>query len=451
MKTSHLPRSKNIPPALLVRQEFSFPKEENIEGATVRELKKLFPDPSVLQGKIIGLTAPSRGIRDIAAVLTAAVSFLKPYAKEVRVLTAMGTHGGGTSEGERSMAADRGITEEAVGARIVSNMETRHIDTVNGVEAHLSEDALACDLLILSNRIKEHTDIDWPEPLPAGFYGLESGWAKILALGASKLRAIEQHRHIPTIGLGAAIEISSRRIIEGSELVIWGGLGIIENARDETAEIVGARVSSSFGVDRFYETEAQALSRSKALMPSLPAQVLDILYCNSLGKDLSGQGMHTKSIGRSPYGYQQGKPWKSYMPSIHTIIGGSLSPGSHGNAIGVGLCEFITRRFDEDIDWDRTTLNSLSALCPCQARRPIVCENDRDALEIALAMSPSGPHGPRIAFVHSTLKMEYALVSEGLLPEMRENPRIKLMSKSAPLRFTQEGSLDLDSYFRSAH
>ncbi|MDX6709816.1 MAG: hypothetical protein QOH96_832, partial [Blastocatellia bacterium] len=175
------------------------------------------------------------------------------------------------------MASDRGVTEEAVGTRIFSNMETRYIDTVTDVEAHVSEDALACDLVILTNRIKEHTDIDWPESLPEGFYGLESGWAKILALGASKLRAIEQHRHIPTIGLGAAIEISSRRIIEGKELVIWGGLGIIENARDETAEIISARAEPA---DRFFAIEAQALARSKELMPAMPVRTVDVLYCN---------------------------------------------------------------------------------------------------------------------------------------------------------------------------
>jgi hypothetical protein len=38
------------------------------------------------------------------------------------------------------MASDRGVTEEAVGTRIYSNMETRYIDTVNDVEAHVSED-----------------------------------------------------------------------------------------------------------------------------------------------------------------------------------------------------------------------------------------------------------------------------------------------------------------------
>src|SRR5258708_19374518 len=175
------------------------------------------------------------------------------------------------------MASDRGVTEETVGTRIFSNMETRYIDTVNDVEADVCEDAVACDLVILTNRIKEHTDIDWPEPLPEGFYGLESGWTKILALGASKLRAIEQHRHIPTIGLGAAIEIPSRRIIEGKELGIWGGLGIIENARDETAEIISARAESA---DRFFPLHPQPLPRSNDLLPPIPARTVDALSFN---------------------------------------------------------------------------------------------------------------------------------------------------------------------------
>ena len=54
------------------------------------------------------------------------------------------------------------------------------------------------------------------------------------------------------------------------------------------------------------------------------------------------------------------------MPAIYTIVGSRLSPGSHGNAIGVGLCEFITQRFDEEIEWDHTTLNSLSPSAPAR-------------------------------------------------------------------------------------
>ena len=47
------------------------------------------------------------------------------------------------------------------------------------------------------------------------------------------MRAIEMHKHIPGIGLGAAIEISARRTITGTELKIAGGLGIIETSSGE--------------------------------------------------------------------------------------------------------------------------------------------------------------------------------------------------------------------------
>ena len=86
LKTSHLPRSKNIPSVVLIKQHFSAPKEGDVREATVRELKKLFPDPNAIKGKIVGLTCPSRGVRNIAQVLITAVSFLKPHCKEVEGL-----------------------------------------------------------------------------------------------------------------------------------------------------------------------------------------------------------------------------------------------------------------------------------------------------------------------------------------------------------------------------
>jgi hypothetical protein len=444
MKTDLCPRVTDLPPVAVVEQEFARSREPDVRAAVFREMHRIFPDPAPMLDKVVGLTMPSRGIRDIQTVIRAAVEFLKPRCQEVRVLTAMGTHGGGTAEGERDMALSRGVTEASIGARICSSMETRQIATVDRVEVHVSEDALASDLLVLVNRIKDHTDIDWPVPLPAGHHGLESGFAKILALGLSKMRAIEMHRHIPGIGLGAAIETSARRSIGGTELKIAGGLGIIENAFDETAEIVGVPVET---VDRFFAAEAAALGRSRALMPSLPVMDLDLLYCAYLGKDKSGQGMHTKTIGRSPYGYVPGQAWKPSMPRIHTIIGGRLTAGSHGNAIGVGLCQFITRRFNEAVDWERTAVNCLSALTPNQAQRPIVCENDRRALELALAVCPSSPGGVRAAFILSTLEMSRLLVTPAVVEDIRRAGSVRVVAEPEPLCFDAEGYLELDRYW----
>ena len=444
MKLELCPRVTDLPPFAPVEQAFARPREADVPAAVVRELGRIFPDPTALAGKVVGLTMPSRGIRDILEVVRTAVAALRPHCREVRILTAMGTHGGGTPAGEREMAASRGVTEAAVGARIFSNMETRRIAAVGDVEVHVSEDALACDLVVLVNRIKEHTDIDWPVPVPPGFYGLESGFAKILALGLSKMRAIEMHKHIPGIGLGAAIEISARRTIGGSELTIAGGLGVVENGADETAEIVGVPADS---VDRFFASEAAALARSKALMPSLPIIDVDLLYCAWMGKDKSGQGMHTKTIGRSPYGYVQGQAWKPTMPRVHTIIGGRLTEGSHGNGIGVGLCQFITRRFDEAVHWERTAVNCLSALTPNQAMRPIVCETDRDAFELALAVCPSGPRGVRAAVIASTLEMTRILLSPAALADLPGGGHARAIAGPEPLRFDARGELELDRYW----
>src|SRR6476620_7277332 len=138
MDTALCPRVTALPPFGALEQTFARPRERDVSAAVFREMRKLFPDPAVLRDKVVGLTMPSRGLRDIQAVVRAAVDFLKPRCEEVRVLTAMGTHGGGTEAGEREMAASRGVTEASVGAAIYSRMETRHLATVHQVEVHVS-------------------------------------------------------------------------------------------------------------------------------------------------------------------------------------------------------------------------------------------------------------------------------------------------------------------------
>jgi hypothetical protein len=135
------------------------------------------------------------------------------------------------------------------------------------------------------------------------------------------------------------------------------------------------------------------------------------------------------------------------MPRIHTIIGGRLTEGSHGNAIGVGLCQFITRRFEKAVNWERTAVNCLSALTPNQAQRPIVCESDRDALELALAVCPSGPDGVRAAVIFSTLEMTRLLLTPAATAEIPSAVDARIVAGPEPLRFDAEGYLELDRYW----
>jgi hypothetical protein len=64
-----------------------------------------------------------------------------------------------------------------------------------------------------------------------------------------------------------------------------------------------------------------------------------------------------------------------------------------------------------------------------------------DALEIALAMRPSGPDGQRMVFIHSTLKMEHALLSEGLLNDVRANGSLEALSDPPPSASTATATL----------
>lgn len=439
MNTSRLPKSQ-IPPVIPVRQQFDRPQVTDLASATVAALSQVIPNPSMVRGKVIGLTAPSRGIRDIGRVLRYLTEALRSFGAIPKILTAMGTHGGGTPEGNLETARNRGIDSESIGAQVIGDIETVHLDTVDGIEVHVGRAALACDGVILVNRIKEHTDILWEAPLPNGHFGLESGWAKILALGLSHLQALSQHQHVHGRSLGVAIETSARQIIRGGQVKVLGGVGIIENAYDETAKLVGAPVSANdAAIDQFFAAEARYLAESRALMPRLPFGEIDVLWCHWLGKNLSGQGMHTKTIGRSPYGAVQGQPWVLGTPRIFNIIGSALTPGNHGNAIGMGLCEFITERFRAAVDPEVTALNCLTALAPCQARMPIVMTNDKEALETALAVSPK-KHGPCLVLIHSTLNLVDFLVSAAALADSeRTGAKLEIRGEPREIPFTSDG------------
>ena len=445
MNTSRLPKSP-IPPVIPVRQAFDRPRVQDLVAVTKAALAQVIPDPESARGKVVGLTAPSRGIRDIGPVLRVVTEVLRSYGAAPKILTAMGTHGGGTAEGNLETARNRGIDSERVGAEVIGDIETTHLDTIDGIEVHVGRAALSCDAVILVNRIKEHTDILWETPLPESCFGLESGWAKILALGLSHLQALAQHQHVHGRTLGVAIETSARRILRGPELNVLGGIGIIENAYDETAAVVGAPVSADDdAIDSFFATEARCLAESRVLMPRLPFSEIDVLWCHWLGKDLSGQGMHTKTIGRSPYGAVQGQPWVVGAPRIFNIIGSALTPGNHGNAIGMGLCEFITERFRAAVDPEVTALNSLTALTPCQARMPIVMPNDREALQTALAVSPE-KHDPRLVLIHSTSKLADLLVSVAALENSNRNgANLEARGEARDVPFTTDGYVDWEA------
>ena len=417
-----------LPRIFPVRQSFPRPAVDDITARAEAELERVLPAERISDGAKIGVTVGSRGIANIAGITRAVVGYLKSRGASPFIIPAMGSHGGATAEGQAHLLAHYGVTEEGVGAPVHAAMETEHQGTTaEGVEVYLAKTAIEADGVLLLNRIKPHTDYKGP---------IESGLTKICAIGLGKLDgATEYHSRIFDIGLGDAIR-SAAGLIVGSGKVI-GGLAILENAYHDTADLIGV------SADGFFEQEAEILKTAFDLMGKLPLMELDVLYCQRIGKNISGAGMDTNIIGRGVYGYTPGTPWMEGLPAITRICLSDLTDESDGNSVGMGMAEYITQRFCDKIDHKVTNLNCMTANSPAGARMPIVLEDDRELLAAGIKTSPRREGGPLVALVRDTLSLENVYLSEACLPLIEGREEIEIIAEPADPVFDDAGHLQL--------
>src|SRR3984893_4316196 len=89
----------------------------------------------------IGITAGSRGIANMPAILRACGQVIRDVGGDPFILPAMGSHGGATAEGQRDVLAGYGITRESVGMPIVSSMDVKQIGAVDDLPVFMSTTA----------------------------------------------------------------------------------------------------------------------------------------------------------------------------------------------------------------------------------------------------------------------------------------------------------------------
>jgi hypothetical protein len=163
------------------------------------------------------------------------------------------------------------------------------------------------------------------------------------------------------------------------------------------------------------EGETPLLELARRYMPSLPVEDLDLCVVREMGKNYSGTGMDTNIIGRLRL---QGIP-EPVEPKIQYLAVLDLSEASHGNATGVGLADFTTRRLVEEIDREATYLNCLTSGGPARAAVPMTLEHDEALFEaVWKALKPERLSEVRMLVVENTLHLEEAWVSENLLGEL---------------------------------
>jgi hypothetical protein len=413
-------KKAELPLFYRARQRFDRPRVEDLRDTVRAELDGLLATTSISPGARVGITVGSRGIHGIATTARAAVDLLKDRGARPFILPAMGSHGGATAEAQQKLIAHFGVTEETMGCPVRAEMETRGLGrTDSGIEVRVAQAAWDSDGILLVNRIKPHTDYRGP---------IESGLTKMCAIGLGKYDgAREIHRHLLTLGLGQAVRSVAEKLVATGKIL--GGIGILENAYHETARVVGVPVEG------FFETEERLLIEARGLMGRLPLDEIDVLVCDRMGKNISGTGLDTNVTGRGVYGYTPGTPWCDGMPGILRIVVLDVSDESDGNAVGMGLVDFVPERFAKRVDRHVTALNALTSCAPTAAKMPVVLPDDRGAFLTALRTSPLRADGPRVVYVRDTLELEHVLVSEACRPLIEGQERIEIVSDPEPLRF----------------
>jgi hypothetical protein len=333
----------------------------------------------------------------------------------------MGSHGGGTAAGQIEVLRHLGQTPQTLGAPIHDRMEPVVIGEAQGCPVYADRAALEADHIILVNRIKEHTE----------FIGeIESGLLKMAVVGLGRVAGAElMHQLAVRISYVRAIQAIARVLFQ--KLPIRGGVAILEDKTNTVRRLEAVPAAAVF------EREPQLLREAAQHHAALPFDQLDVLLVDEIGKDVSGAGFDTKVIGRIMNIYEK----ECERPRVTRIVLRDLSARTGGNAIGIGLSDYVHRRVVDKMDAEMTALNCITAVAPEKARVPVVLPSDRRALEAAFrSIGLWTAESARLAWIINTSDLKRLAVSPGLAAEAAAKG-ITVTKEGFSLPFDENGEL----------
>ena len=411
-----------LPPMARVRQKFDPTRLEDIAGAIRAEFARPEVRSRVKPGQVIAVGCGSRGIANIALIACTVIAELKALGAQPFVFPCMGSHGAGTAEGQKKVLETYGITEQATGVPIRATMDTvvvGHLD--DGTPVHMDRHAAEADAIVVINRIKPHT----------GFRGAtESGLTKMLAIGIGKIVGAATY---PTHGMDFFPELLPKvRDVNCRARNVLFGVGIVENAYDETAhvEIVPSEQLAT------REPELQAMA--KLNMPQIFFDDIDVLVIDEMGKNISGAGFDPNITGRN----RRIVKWPA-RPMVKKIVVLGLTKVTHGNATGLGSADVITMRLYRELDIPSTYANIITSMNLDGAAIPMIMNDDHDAIALAVkTVVRVKPEDCRIVRIRNTLHLGEIEVSVPMLDEVRARPdRFEILEAPRAWHFDAQGNL----------
>ncbi|MDR3564081.1 MAG: DUF362 domain-containing protein [Negativicutes bacterium] len=406
-----------------LEQSFPRPRLDDLAGQVKIELDKLALTEKDVRGKNIAITAGSRGINRIPEIHAAVVARLKEMGANPFLISAMGSHGGGTPEGQREVLDSLGITPDTVGCPVICSSAVVKIGVTptHHVDVYCAKEAVEADGLIVMNRIKCHTAFRAPR---------ESGLFKMMGIGLGRVPGAESIHSMGTEVTGQVILELGRIVLK--EVNVLGGIAIVENGYEDTEGLYG------LNPDEIEAQEALLLQKSNELLPKLPFDDIDLLIVDEMGKDFSGTCMDTNIIGR----WRIAGVAEPLRPRIKRVAVLDLTEASHGNANGIGLADFTTRKLVDKINYKATYLNSITTGFLMRTMLPMILDSDQEVIDSAVqSLKAADVDSLRVVRVKNTLHLDEIWVSSNLQRELSGRSDIKVVGAAEPLRFDAAGNI----------
>ena len=141
-----------------IHQKFNNTYLKDISKTIKDEFSRIQLDKKIKPGMEIGITVGSRGIDNLKLIIKSIISEVKKRKGIPFIVTAMGSHGGATTEGQKDILTNYGITEESMGVPIKASMETVELGQLeNGLPVYFDKIAYNANGIIVVNRVKVHT------------------------------------------------------------------------------------------------------------------------------------------------------------------------------------------------------------------------------------------------------------------------------------------------------
>ena len=390
-----------------VRQQLVSNPLENVPAAVAAQLDGLGVD--VPRGDV-AITVGSRGIANIPAIIRACGDWLRDHGSNPFIVPSMGSHNGATAAGQQQMVESLGMDEAAMGMPIRSSMECVKVGTVASGDVWMDRHCYESDGVLVVNRVKLHTCFSGP---------VQSGLVKMMVVGMGKIRSAETFHSSPTPEMKDMLLEMAQLLIDSGK--IWGGLAILEDGFDQTAEL------HALAPDEILAREPALLAKNREYFPRLPVDALNVLIVDEIGKTYSGTGMDPNVIGFRGVRICE----DIAKPDVKIIAALRLAAASQGNAIGVGLADFITRQLRDAIDERKTFINVYTTGDMERAKIPATLDNDEELIDAIAKRYGS----ERWMFIPNTLHLEDLYATPDLRDELASHPACRVDDKPVELTF----------------